>query len=129
VANDSFRKSNCGLYSFAGRLRLPSLAESHPRPEASSGQPAYPSIDLDTAGVSAMATPTTAGKGCEPLYEDSGGGRIIDSPPPRGQPVQTPNYSAHAHWDHDSVRSAADGRECNLQVTVLDDLSIQFVAP
>ena len=41
-----------------------------------------------------MAAPTTAGKGCEPLYEDSGGGRITDSPPPRGQPVQTPDYSA-----------------------------------
>ena len=44
-----------------------------------------------------MAALTTAGKGCEPLYEDSGGGRITDSPPLRGQPVQTPDYSAHAH--------------------------------
>jgi len=66
------------------------------------------------------------GKGCEPLYQNSGGGRVTDSPPPRGEPAQTHDYSAHAHWDHDSVRSAANGRECSFQPTALDDLSIQF---
>ena len=73
-----------------------------------------------------MTSSTTVGKGCEPLYQNSGGGRVTDSPPPRGEPAQTHDYSAHAHWDHDSVRSAANGRECSFQPTALDDLSIRF---
>lgn len=112
--------------SFAGRLRLLSLDESRPKSEGSSGLTAYPSIDLDTAGVNTMASPTTAGKVCEPLCENSGGGRVTDSPPPHGEPAQAHDYSAHAHWDHNLVRSAANGRECTFQPTALNDLSIQF---
>jgi hypothetical protein len=46
------------------------------RPEGSSGLTTYSSIDPNTAGVNAMASPTTAGKGCELLYENAGGGRV-----------------------------------------------------
>src|SRR5450631_2952984 len=61
-----------------------------PRPEGSSGLTAYPSIDPDTAGVNAMDSPTTAGKGCEPLYENSGGGRVADAPPPQAESQDRP---------------------------------------
>jgi hypothetical protein len=51
------------------------------RPAGSSGLTAYLSIGPDTAGVNAMASPTTAGKGCEPLYEKPGCGCVIGPPP------------------------------------------------
>jgi hypothetical protein len=62
VANDSLRKSNRGLF-LAGRVRLLSLDESRPKPEGRSGLTAYPSIDLDTAGVKAMDLADDRGKG------------------------------------------------------------------
>jgi len=104
----------------------PAADSSCPRPAGSSGQPACPSIDLETAVGNAMTSSTTAGRGCEALYQNSGGGRVTDSPPPRGEPAQTHDYSAHARWDHDSVRSAAKRRECSFQSTALDDPSIPF---
>jgi len=51
------------------------------RPEGSSGLTTYRSIDPHTAGVKAMGSPTTAGKGCDPLYENLGGERVGDAPP------------------------------------------------
>jgi|ERR1022692_2712763 hypothetical protein len=53
------------------------------RPEGSSGLTTYVSIDPDTAGVNAMASPTTAGKGCDPLYDNAGGDGVVESPPPQ----------------------------------------------
>src|ERR1700681_3790134 len=53
------------------------------RPEGSSGLTTYLSIDLDTDGVKAMASPTTAGKGCDPLYDNAGGDGVVESPPPQ----------------------------------------------
>src|SRR5882757_7271256 len=50
-------------------------------PGGRSGLTTYPSIDPVTAGVNAMGSPTTAGKGCEPLYENSDGARVADAPP------------------------------------------------
>jgi hypothetical protein len=46
------------------------------RPEGSSGLTTYLSIDPDTAGVNEMASPATAGKGCDPLYDNAGGSEI-----------------------------------------------------
>src|SRR5450631_3786991 len=67
---------------------------SSDRPGGNAGFTTYPSIDVDTAGVSAMASPTTAGKGCDPLYDNAGGGRVAGSRPPHAQsqdrPINTP---------------------------------------
>ena len=42
-------------------------------------------LALAAALIKAMASPTTAGKGCEPLYENSGGGRVGGAPPPQAE--------------------------------------------
>ena len=44
--------------------------------------------------MATMASPTTAGKGCDPLYDNAGGGRVAGSRPPQAQsqdrPMNTP---------------------------------------
>jgi len=43
-----------------------------------------------------MASPTTAGKGCDPLYENTGCGRVAGSVPPQAEsqymPMNTPTW-------------------------------------
>src|ERR1700726_4498984 len=77
------------------------------RPEGSSGLTTYPSIGPDTAGVNAIASPTTAGKGCDPLYENSGGGRGAGVPPPQPESQNRPMITPSRRMGS-SVRSAAD---------------------
>src|ERR1700682_5955334 len=94
-------------------------------PGGSSGLTAYPSIGPDTAGVKAMASPTTAGKGCDPLYDSSGGGTVAGSPPPQAQshdrPMNTPTRRIgiipSLRLSTRSVRSAAAGGECDYRAT------------
>ena|SRR5215471_10217076 len=67
-----------------GRVGVPEMTPVEPlsvRPAGSSGLTAYLSIGPDTAGANAMASPTTAGKGCEPLYENPGCECVTGSPP------------------------------------------------
>src|SRR6202795_1405787 len=59
-------------------------------PEGSSGLTTYRSIDPDTAGVNEMASPTTAGKGCDPLYDKLGVGRVGGAPAPQAESQDRP---------------------------------------
>src|SRR6185436_5732183 len=76
---------------------LPEMTPVEPlsdKPGGNSGLTAYRSIDPDTAGVNAIASPTTAGKGRDPLYEKAGGDGVDESPPPQpashDRPSSTP---------------------------------------
>jgi hypothetical protein len=60
------------------------------RPEGSSGPTTYRSIGPDTAGVNEMASPTTAGKGCDPLYDNAGGDGVGGAPPPQAESQDRP---------------------------------------
>jgi hypothetical protein len=59
-------------------------------PVGSGGLTTYLSIDPDTVGVKAMASPTTAGKGCDPLYDNAGCGGVAGSPPSHAQSQHRP---------------------------------------
>jgi hypothetical protein len=79
-------------------IGVPEMTPVEPLSDKPGGNPGLttnPSIDPDTAGVNAMASPTTAGKGCDPLYDNAGGGgRVAGSRPPQAQsqdrPMNTP---------------------------------------
>ena len=51
------------------------------RPGGNGGLTAYRSIGPDTAGINSIASPTTAGKGSDPLYENAGSDGVVKSPP------------------------------------------------
>ena len=79
------------------RVGVPEITPVKPlsdRPGGNAGSTKYPSTGVDTAGVNAMASPTTAGKGCDPLYDNAGEGRVAGSRPPQAQsqdrPMNTP---------------------------------------
>jgi hypothetical protein len=58
------------------RVGVPEMTPVEPLSDKPGGNPgltAYRSIAPDTAGVNAMGSPTTAGKGCDPLYDNAGG--------------------------------------------------------
>ena len=60
------------------------------KPGGNAGLTAYRPDGPDTLGVNAMASPTTARKGCEPLYENSGGRKVADAPPPQAESQDRP---------------------------------------
>jgi hypothetical protein len=71
-------------------VAVPEMTPVEPSNEKPGGNPgltAYRSIGPDTLGVNAMASPTTAGKGCDPLYDNAGGDGVVESPPPPPQPA------------------------------------------
>lgn len=87
------------MANVAGPLLLVGVPEMTPveplsnKPGGNPGLTAYRSIGPDTLGVKAMASPTTAGKGCEPLYENSGGGGVADAPPPQAESQDRPRIA------------------------------------
>ena len=84
------------MVKIAASLALSGVPEMTPveslsdKPGGNAGLTAYRSIGSDTLGVNAMASPTTAGKGCDPLYENAGGARVPGSWPPQAQSQDSP---------------------------------------
>ena len=79
------------------RVGVPEMTPVKPlsdRPGGNAGWTTYPSTGVDTDGVNAMASPTTAGKGCDPLYDNAGCGAGAGSRPPQApsqdRPMNTP---------------------------------------
>ena len=80
----------------AGPLALVGVPEMTPveplsdKPGGNPGLTAYRSIGPDTLGVKAIASPTTAGKGCDSLYDNAGGDGGVESPPPQAESQDRP---------------------------------------
>lgn len=78
------------------RVGVPEMTPVRPlsnSPEGNSGLTTYLSIDPDIDGVEAMASPTTAGKGCDPFYYNAGGEGGAGSPPPQAESQDRPRIT------------------------------------
>ena len=78
------------LLAFIGVPEMTPVEPLSDKPGGNAGLTVYRPNGPDTRGVNAMASPTTAGNGCDPLYENSGGEKVADAPPPQAESQDRP---------------------------------------